>query len=217
MSSEVEICNLALSNIRGGSINSLTEGSVQAQQCKLKYPIMRDMLLKDAPWGFNTKVAPLALLATVDIFNWSYAYQYPSDCLHVNKLILNIEAYAQGDGITRLRYPGEVIPDLERQVKYDVMNESNNKVIVANEPDLRINYRATITDPNLFDRTFIIALSWLMASELAIPVAGGETGRALRSDALKIYQSYLSSAVAADLNQEFVEQPESEFIQVRQT
>ena len=45
MASEVEICNLALSNIRAGSINSLTEGSLQAQICKLKYPILRDLCI----------------------------------------------------------------------------------------------------------------------------------------------------------------------------
>ena len=45
MTSVVDICNLALSNIRAGSINNIDEVSLQAQQCKLKYPFMRDRLL----------------------------------------------------------------------------------------------------------------------------------------------------------------------------
>ena len=46
MASEIDICNLALGHIRAGTINSLDEGSVQAKQCKLKYPIMRDQITK---------------------------------------------------------------------------------------------------------------------------------------------------------------------------
>lgn len=214
MASEVDICNIALSNIRAGSISSLTEKSSQAQYCKLKYPFIRDMLLTDVPWNFSHKVDVLAVLADVDVFNWVYSYQYPSDCLHVNKLILNFEEFGStGDGVTRSRHIEDVYsPDLERQVKYKVFNVDNNRVIGANEPGLKIDYRMKITDPNLFDNLFIQTFSWLMSAELSVPLVGAETGRQLRADALTMYNKYLNEAVANNMNESYTEPRDSEFI-----
>jgi hypothetical protein len=214
MASEVEICNLALGNIRAGSINSFTESSLQAQQCKLKYPYLRDMLLEDVPWNFAHKVDTLALL-TDDLFNWVYAYQYPSDCLHINRLILNFEEFGDtGDGVTRTRHIEEIYtPDLDAQVKYEIQNVDGNRIIAANEPGLRVSYRKRITDPNLFSTLFIQTLSYLLASELAIPIVGGtDVGRQLRADSFKIYQAYLSEATASTKNEEYVEPRDSDFI-----
>lgn len=216
MASVVEICNMALSNIRAGSINSLDEPSLQAQQCKLKFPYLRDMLLSDAPWNFAHKHDSLALL-TDDLFNWVYAYQYPSDCLHINRLILNFEEFGgTGDGVVRSRHIEAVYtPDLDRQVKYEVQNVDDNRVIAANEPELRISYRKKITDPNLFSSLFTQAFVQLLTSELAIPVVGAEVGRQLRSDALQLYQSYMLEANANTMNEGYTETRDSEFITVR--
>lgn len=203
MASEVELCNMALSNIRAGSINSFNEASLQAQQCKLKYPFLRDMLLRDVPWNFAHKVDPLALL-TDDLFNWAYAYQYPSDCLYINKLILSFETFGSA---------GEIYtPDLDRQVKYEIQNVDGNRVIAANEPGLRVSYRKRVTDPNLFDTLFIQTFVQLLTSELAIPIVGAEVGRQFRSDAFKIYKSYLEEATATNGNEGYTEPTDSDFI-----
>lgn len=213
MASEVEICNLALSNIRAAGINSLNEASLQAQQCKLKYPIVRDMVLSQANWGFSRKLAPLALL-TDTVFNWKYAYQYPSDCLFINRLILNYELFVAG-----VNRPVDILstnaPDLNKQVAYEVFNIDGNRVIASNEVDLRIDYRSRVTNPNLFSTASIMATSWLLASELALPIVGAEAGRALRSDALNMYQSYLASAAAETNNQRYSAPLDSEYITVR--
>ena len=113
MTDEVEICNLGLSNIRGGSINNLDEGSIQAQVCKLKYPVMRDRLLKESPWGFNHKIKALSVLTT-EVFNWAYAYQYPTDCLKINRLVGAYEelANADADVISRL-LDSQLLPFLD--------------------------------------------------------------------------------------------------------
>lgn len=203
MASEVELCNMALSNIRAGSINSFNEASLQAQQCKLKYPFLRDMLLRDVPWNFAHKVDALALL-TDDLFNWAYAYQYPSDCLYINKLILSFETFGSA---------GEIYtPDLDRQVKYEIQNVDGNRVIAANEPGLRVSYRMRVIDPNLFDTLFIQTFVQLLTSELAIPIVGAEVGRQFRSDAFQIYKSYLEEATATNGNEGYTEPTDSDFI-----
>lgn len=220
MSSEVEICNMALSNIRAGEINALDENSVQARQCALKYPILRDMLLREVPWAFNKAVKPLALRTDIDVFNWRYVYQYPSDCLNINRAILDYELYSSDTtdtGAYRVyeRYANLLPPDLDRQIPYEVMNVDGEKIIVANDQNLRIEYQKKVEDVNLFDPIFTQALSWLLASELAVTIVGAELGRALRADALQVYNGYLQSAVANNQNEQYNETPDSEFISVR--
>jgi len=222
MSSEVEICNMALSKIRAGSINSLTENSIQAQQCKLWYPYCRKFLLEDSPWGFATKIAALAVLSGEDLFNWSYVYQYPSDCLYLNRLILNYEQHGDpADGIAvRSRHLEEIYsPDLEQQIEYRVYNVEgdNGKVIAANDADLRAEYRFNVTDPNKFSNSFVETLAAYLASKIAIPIVGAEMGRQFKKDALDEYMMLVSAATANDRNQEFQPQVESDFILIRNT
>lgn len=215
MTSVVEICNLALSNIRAGSINSLTEGSLQAQQCSLKYELMRNRCLKESIWGFNRRIEVLALL-TDDVFNWAYTYQKPQNCLKINRLIPAYEelSNANADVISRLR-DDQLLPLKRRQVPYETFNIAGNKVIAANEADLRIDYAIKITDTNLFTDDFILGLSHLLAAEVAISLVGAETGKGLREDELNLYAAYLSSAVTDDLNEQYEESEESEYVTCR--
>jgi len=213
----VEICNLALGNIRAGSINSLDESSVQAQTCKLRYPLMRDMLLQTGTWQFARSIKPLALL-TDEIFNWGYAYQYPSDCMKIHRLVGEQEEITLIDTSFTRSYredlyvtPGE----LRVQIPYEILNIDGNKVIGSNDTDLRIDYAVEATDTNLFSPTFIIALSHLLAAEIAIPIVGSEAGRSLRNDSYTLYQQYLASAEAQDANEQYATQENSEYVNAR--
>ena len=217
MASEVEICNLALSNIRAGSINSLTESSLQAQLCKLKYPILRDRCLKELAWQFNHKLRPLAVVTT-KIFNWAYAYSYPVDCLRINRLVGSFEGIPAGStGFISRAIDAQVmsLKDLKRSIPYEVFNFDNVKLIGTDQPDLRIDFSAKVTDPNLFSDDFIMALSYLLAAELSIPIVGAEQGRALRSDSIAMYREYLQSAMDADLSDQYSAPTESEFVTIR--
>jgi hypothetical protein len=215
MTSEVEICNLALSNIRAGSINSLNEASLPAQTCKLKYNIIRDMLLTTMPWGFCHKIIALAVLET-EVFSWSRAYQYPSDCLRINRLVGEQEQLLNSNDVSRFTDSQLfAINNFRKKVPYEIFNFSNNKIIAANEPNLRVDYIAAVTDPTLFPTTFVMAFSHLLASEIAIPIVGAENGRQLRSDSFAIYNQYLNSAMADDLNEQHADVAESEFINAR--
>jgi hypothetical protein len=216
MASEVDICNLALSNIRARSINSLNESSLQAQVCKLHYPVLRDQLLRDAPWQFSHKVSALALLND-DLFNWVYAYQYPSDCLYINRLVLNFEEVSSDSSTVRSRFYDPMIPrpNLDKQVEYEIINVDDNRVIASNEPELRADYRSVVIDPNLFDSLFIQTIVNLLSAHIAIPIVGVEGGRGLRNDHFQIYQQLLESANAANLNEQYHPTLDSEFITTR--
>jgi hypothetical protein len=216
MSSEVDICNLALGHLRGGRINSLTEGSVQAKECALRYPILRDQMLQDSPWQFAGSIKPLSLLVA-EVHGWAYVYSYPSDCLRVNRIIPEYESVVGGIGLynpwsspddTRRGYP---LPAVE----YKVFNLNGAKVIVSNFANLRIDYRVRVTTPTLFSNNFTMALSHLMASDMSIVIAGVESGRALRSDSLAMYEKYLNAGVVNELNEQKAVIAQSDFITER--
>lgn len=217
MASEVEVCNLALSNIRAASINSLNENSLQAQLCRLKYPILRDRCLREIPWQFNRTIRALAS-HTTEIFNWAYSYQYPVDCLKIHRLVPEWEELPAASANISSRFlDSRVRPlkDNRRQVPYEVFNFDNNKLIGSDQPNLRADFAVKITDPNLFSDDFVLALSHLLSSELAIPIVGAELGRALRSDSLQLYRQYLASAMAADENDQYLQPKESDYVTVR--
>ena len=174
-------------------------------------------MLTEISWGFNRKINTLAVLTT-EIFNWAYAYQYPTDCLKILRLVGAHEELlnADADVVSRL-LDSQLLPlrDIRNRVPYEVFNFSNNKNIGANEAELRIDYAVKITDPNLFSNDFIMALSHLLGSELAVPLVGAEIGRQLRSDSLTIYQTYMDSAIINDLNDGHEEPGDSEFVTIR--
>jgi hypothetical protein len=215
MTSQVEICNLALGNIRAGSINNLDEKSVQAQQCKLRYPILLNQLLRDGPFQFAHGVKPLALLDSTELFRWAYAYQYPADCLKVNRLMLNWESINNITSVSQAAL-GDMRQSIERQqVPYEILNVDGNQVIGSNNADLYIDYQVDVTDPNLFDSLFVQTFSWLLSAELAIPLIGAETGRQLRSDSMTVYQGMYNTALASTMNEQYDYTPDSEFVTVR--
>jgi hypothetical protein len=221
MSSVVDICNMALAHIRAGSINSLDQTSVQAQQCKLFYETARDQCLRDSNWGFNHSIRALSELTDVDIFGWRRAWQYPGDCLHINNVLRDLEDLGQDTGeliASRLydHRPRRPI-DLPR-VEYRVFNYSDTfpRVIATMEDSVRIDYRKRVTDTNLFGADFVMSLSYLLGSYIAIPIAGVKDGRQLRSDALSMYTAFRASAADDNANQQYAEPRESEFITVRE-
>ena len=60
VSSEIEICNLALIRIEQSTIASMDDKSVQAQTCKAMYEQAKSSLLARYNWSFAIKKAKLA-------------------------------------------------------------------------------------------------------------------------------------------------------------
>lgn len=222
MASKVEICNLALANIRAQSINDINEASIQAQMCKLKYDFVLDFMLRDVPWNFAKKQIPLALL-TDDLFSWVYAYQYPSDCLRVRRLMSTVNQVTETEPgfVYRPEYynnnPLDYLSSNTVRIPYEIINSSDNLVLGANDADLWIEYTVKVIDPNKYDSQFIMAFAWYLAAEIAMPIIGGENGDAQRRNALQMYARTVSEATALNAN-ERDENPvalESDFILTR--
>jgi hypothetical protein len=150
MSSEVQICNLALVRLGERSITALDEGTKAANLCALYFNPIRDEVLAAHSWGFAGKRRNLALLSTDATGRWSYAYQMPSDCL-------------------RPRFVES--PNGNRDTAYRI----EGTVFLTNVSPCTLVYTCRIEDPNRFSTDFTKALWTRLASELAIPLSGSKT------------------------------------------
>lgn len=77
-----EICNMALSYLGNGRINSVDDAAEDARKCKIHYDHDRRRMLAAYSWGFAKRIERLALF-TSDVPGWDYAYSYPAECISV--------------------------------------------------------------------------------------------------------------------------------------
>jgi len=146
MSSEVEICNEALTAIGENIILSLEDNIKTARLCKLKYANKRDYLLRRYIWNFATKRATLSSDVETPEFEFDAQFTLPTDCIQFREL-----------------YPNGITYSIE-----------DNKILCG-ESVLYIKYTSRVTDTNKMDPIFRETLSALLAKELAVPLADSAT------------------------------------------
>ncbi len=84
LSSDVDICNVAISALGGARIQSLGQNTNEGLLCGVYFGFLRDTLLADHKWNFaRTRVVNQAALATAPPFGWTYAHQIPSNSLRI--------------------------------------------------------------------------------------------------------------------------------------
>ena len=136
--SEVQICNLALSKISEQSILVLTENSPAARACNLVYEPMRDAVIRSHPWNFATARVGLAQLASTPAFGFLYEYQLPADFLRVIQM--------------------------EHE---DTTFKIEGEKLLTDDVEANISYIKKVTDPTQFDALFVEALATRIGAELA--------------------------------------------------
>lgn len=192
MSSEVDICNLALSRLGdNATVASIDppEGSAQAEHCARFYPIARDSLLEMHTWKFATRRATLAEL-DVETFNWEYAYVEPSGCLRVLKVLAATD-----------------LSTAESQTFETESDEDGNSLIRTDLPEAVAYYTARVTDTTKFSPLFVDALGWLLASHLAGLVIKGDQGRAEAQRCNQMFYGVVRHAMQSDANQRQIDIP----------
>lgn len=199
MSSVIEICNLALSNIGNSrSINNLNEQSKEAGACDLHYESCRDSVLADFDWNFATKRVALADTGNPPP-DWQYAYQYPTDCLR----------------ITEIMVPGQRYPTAAMRVQYEVGADyaGTGKLIYTDQPSAWLKYVSRVDDVNMFDAIFVEALAWRLAAAINMQLTGDAS---LGNNALNMYSVVIRSAGTHSMNEsQEPAAPESEFTTAR--
>ncbi len=143
MSSDVDICNRAL--IRAGAkgkISSLAEDTPNAVLCSLLYEPNRKNLLRKHFWNFALVLVSLPQLVDVPVFEYTYAYQLPSDCLRLVKLFEFVSPWKiigrqlhSDDNTIDLVY----VSDFTDAAQFDVMFEEALVLKIAYEICLKLN------------------------------------------------------------------------------
>jgi len=181
MATSVGICNYALSYLGERNINSLNESIKPATLCNTLYDVARQATLRDHRWSFATKQVDLAL-TTDTVTGWNYVYQYPNDALYATKI-----------------YSGA-----DEHIEYRVQTNSNKtrKYIVSNQEDAVLIYVADVDNENLFDSLFVEALSYKLASLIAVPLKGDTK---LQQEMKNSYLGMINKAKSSDSNESYKE------------
>lgn len=201
MTSAIDIANQALSLAGARSIiTSFSEQIPEGQQCTIWYEQDRQWLLRKFNWGFARRQDALSLLATAPgvapqpatnlpwpFMPWSYAYQYPSDCVRFRSILPTYNASPVQPQVYALPQPP--VPFLVSSFRNDAGNVVES--IFTNQTQAFGIWTRDLTDTTLFDAMFVEALSHLLASHLAIPLAGD------KALANSLFQKAISTAADA--------------------
>lgn len=160
MADSVEaICNLGLLVIgvtRG--IDSIDDGSEEADVCKAVYEQDRDEVLSAFAWPFATShvrpapIDPTTLALGGVSSGWLYAYAMPADALRVRSIFTALGALPESSST----FVPEYDPVLQEQIilsNYDA-------------PDFLITFR--VTDVTKFPPLFVRALAGRIAEDLVL-------------------------------------------------
>lgn len=195
MSSEVEICNMALAGVGvGQEISAFDEGSQEADKCSLFYAACRDRVLRDFDWPFARRYYTLGLVEEDPNTDWTYSYRYPATCLNARRIV----------GATRI--------DISR-IPFTLGSDDSGKLIYTDEPEAVLRMTARITDPEIFDPMFVSAFAWLLGSKIAPGLARDSK---IAAEAYRMYLTDLASARADAANETGQDAPaEAESISAR--
>ena len=150
MQADTTICNLALSHLRTTDqiTNVQHEDSTEARQCRLHWvPVVKEVL-RAYPWRFAMGRWTLGGASETDkpLFGWDYAYKLPTECLRV------VGVYGAD----------------QREMNGPGLWEKEGNCILSNEvAPLYIKGTQLIDDTNLFDSSFVNALSLRLAAQIA--------------------------------------------------
>lgn len=185
MSSVVAICNLALSNIGKPNISDIEEASAEAKVCKQFYYHTRDMLLQSHPWRFAGATVALAEVSNSKENRWIYAYQRPSDCLKIRRVLDD----------TLLDY----VPYDRIAVKAGGLDYAlEGSIIYCSISPAYLEYTQKIEDPTVWPVLFQDALAWHLAVRLAMPLTRDPK---IRSEAYQLARQMTLEAATADANE----------------
>lgn len=170
--SVVSICNMALGNIGiTQTIENLGDNNERARVCKLYYENVRDQVMRTMEPNFTQAFVTLAPVSGDPPPGWAYQYRYPTDCLIAKRITDENGARSIGSALfLDPRETGYALdpPPIPFEVRADP--GASGRIIVTDQPDAVLWYCKRVTDPNDFDPEFVMALAWMLAASIAIPM-----------------------------------------------
>jgi hypothetical protein len=178
--SNVAIANLALTKLGDLRILNLTDNTKPAREVNAVFDMTRDYLQRRFSWRFCIKRANLAADTSTPLWDWSYQYQIPTDCMR----ILQVGQW----------YPSPDLSDLISTGGQEYVLEG--KYILSNQAGpLKLRYLSRVTDPVQFDAAFDMAFSAYLAYILAEPLTASAEQKQM---AYNDYRNSIKDAVIAN-------------------
>mgnify|MGYP006426587809 CR=1 FL=1 len=176
MAGEVEVANVALGMIGEAPITSFQDDLETARAVNLRFPTVRDAVLRSHFWNFATRRKQLAQLSQAPAFGFDAQFQLPADWLRM--LTVN---------------PGESGPHrLVSQVNYTI---EGRRLLIRGDTTARIVYIARVADLSQWDTLATEALAGRLASELAVSIT---QNRELAAQLWSQYRDKLAEARSVD-------------------
>jgi hypothetical protein len=161
VTSKTAIANLALSLLGAEKVPDISDPSIlNASYCRQHYGQALDEALRAGPWSFAVVRISLVRSATAPAFGWSYQYPIPSDCVQI------LDANSLD--------PDQMAPE-QFQIE--------GGLILSNSETMQVRYISRNDDPATYPADFVNALSYLLASKLAVPITGNaQMGATLKAE-----------------------------------
>jgi len=143
MTSNVEICNVALTRVDRKRITDLLDGSTSANDCTVIFSPTRQELLRGHDWNFARGRQKLARLSAAPAFEFQFAYQLPSDWLSTRV----VHESETGQSTIAFRLEGQTI--------------------LSDAEAIFLAYTKDVTDPATMPADFRSLFSYRLAEQLA--------------------------------------------------
>jgi hypothetical protein len=143
---ETELVAAALRSLGDEAISTLRDDSERARIAELRYPTIRDGVLRAHRWPCALGSAELAPMVTPPVWGATQQFPLPADCLRV------------------LETDQESIPWVVE-----------GRRLLTSRTVVRIRYIRRVTDVSQYDALVLEALITRLAAELAIAITGSRT------------------------------------------
>jgi hypothetical protein len=171
--STVEVVNVALSMIGEDPITSLQDDDPTARIANLRFPTVRDAVLRNHPWNVAKDRQQLARSVDNPPFGWQYKYALPNDWLRT----IRINNYH------------------EHWYTYGRHYEIEGRFLLTELEKVQLVYVKQLTDVTKWDSLLTECIAARLASELAMPIT---QDRSIRNDTYQLYRDKLKEARNAD-------------------
>jgi len=171
MASEVDICNIALSNLGEKPISARNDANQRARACDNRFDDVRDLVLRSHIWNCALKRAQLTSSATAPTWGYDYAFPKPAEMLR----LITVAENTDGDNSYSFKIEGENI--------------------VTDSSSLFILYIEKVTDTAKYDSLLVQAIALRLATEIAQDITGKTESK---NSLMNKYREVLSEARSAD-------------------
>lgn len=215
----VTIVNIALAEIGAqaqvSSVNP-SDGSAEGNAASLLYTPKIDDLHRAAHWNFARAQSSLTLLkaaaGTPENPNgttssppqpWLYSYAYPTDCLKTRYILPALPVQSSSIPFTTADNTAPISYGNDAAVRFIVasdIDDAGNRVraIFTNMAAAQLIYTIRITDPNLWDPSFVSCATAYLGAWFVNALA---RNRALYQDQMQLAMAIVNKARATDGNE----------------